>query len=265
MVPYIHSEVASDPVVLEFLRKIGIRDADISGELSSCIAHGIHKFTEKDWHRFWSLAAAAGASAIELLRSRTDVSSLRVRTVSGEFQPLRSVLAPGTIADPKRDPHIAVDMEYHSNTMDLLQALGVSEKPVAGRGSLDESWGYKYRAVALETYNKTLTTRQRRSESYLNFFHTQCAGPLEPFIKLSEEGKAYFAEELLGLNRTGLDFRARQSVVVLSNNQISRPQCLACPQRGISTHVSGRSKHIAIGGKATESMVPIHASRGARH
>jgi superfamily II DNA or RNA helicase len=206
VVPYIHAEVASDPVVLEFLRKIGIRDADISGELSSCIAHGIQKFTERDWQRFWSLAAAAGTSAIELLRSRTDVSSLRVRTVSGEFQPLRSVLAPGTIADPKRDPRVAVDMEYHSNTMDLLRALGVSEKPVAGRGSLDESWGYKYRAVALETYYKTLTTRQRPMESYLNFFHSQCAGPLEPFIKLSEEGKAYFTEELLGLNEPDWTF-----------------------------------------------------------
>jgi superfamily II DNA or RNA helicase len=205
-VPYVHPEVASDKTVLEFLHKVGIQEADVSGEFINCFSRGLHKFNGKDWERFWSLAAAAGSPAADILKARNDLHLVRVRTVSGDFQPIRAVMMPGAIANPGEDTRVAVDLEFHARTSEILSAVGVSATPSVSRGSLEEAWGNTYRAAALETYAAALTARKRPIESYLKFFRTNCVGPLEPVFKLSEGGKARFTEHILSLNESSWTF-----------------------------------------------------------
>jgi len=189
-----------DNAVLDFLHKVGIKEADVTGEFTNCFPHGIYACT--DWDRFWSLAAAAGDSAVKILNSRNDLPDVRAKTVGGEFQPIRAVMIPGVIAHPEEDPQVAVDLEFHKNTTEILTAIGVVDVPKAFAGNIDESWGRAYRAAALEVYHKELTSSQRPMEDYLQFSRAQCVGPLQPIFKLSDNGKARFTEHILALRES---------------------------------------------------------------
>jgi superfamily II DNA or RNA helicase len=203
-VPYVHADVVADNNVLEFLRKVGITEADVRGEFINCFASGI--LAINDWERFWSLAAAAGDSAVAILKSREDLAQVRVRTVAGEFQPIRAVMMPGAIANANEDSRVVVDLEFHRDTAEILSAVGVSDAPKPFGGSLDESWGYKYRTAALDAFYRALTTGKRPIEGYLQFSQTQCVGPLAPLFNLSDAGKARFTEHILSLRESMWSF-----------------------------------------------------------
>lgn len=60
------------------------------------------------------------------------------------FRPIRAVMIPGVIAHPEEDLQVAVDLEFHKNTTEILTAIGVADVPKAFGGSIDESWGHTY-------------------------------------------------------------------------------------------------------------------------
>ena len=128
-----------------------------------------------------------------------------VRTVKGEWAALAEVLLPGEIvpADGSRDASVAVDTEFHSTDLKLLELLGAVSIPVSER-KLQPYRHYRFREESRATFMSRTTARididstPRRNR--LNFRTKSCAGPLELLAKLSEEGRALYTWRLLELD-----------------------------------------------------------------
>ena len=125
-----------------------------------------------------------------------------VRTVNGEWAALAEVLLPGEIvpADGSRDADIAVDTEFHSTDLELLELLGAVSNPVSER-KLQSYRHYRFREESRATFMSRTAVRTdidstpRRNR--LHFRTKSCVGPLELLAKLSDEGRALYTWRLL--------------------------------------------------------------------
>ena len=198
--PVVHPAVSAHEESAEFLRELGVSEADDGGDFRHFIADGFKNFVESDWLKFWTFAEVLPEYVIGALDGRDDLHLVHVRTISGKFRPRRSVLLPGPVVDAQRDPNVAVDTEYHLKSMSVLKVVGINDKPIARGGELDELWGEKYKQDAVEAFRAALPKGigQPRS-THISFWQTRSVGPLEPFYELSDVSKAKFTEYLLSL------------------------------------------------------------------
>ncbi len=125
-----------------------------------------------------------------------------VRTVKGEWVSLAEVLLPGEIvpADGSRDAAVAVDTEFHSADLELLELLGAVSVPVSER-KLQPYRHYRFREESRATFMSRTAARtdidSTPRKNRLHFRTKSCAGPLELLAKLSEEGRALYTWRLL--------------------------------------------------------------------
>ena len=59
--------VAADEQGRDALDKLGIRSADVRGELGALVDSGFNNYSPTQWKKFWKLVAHAGNAAAELL------------------------------------------------------------------------------------------------------------------------------------------------------------------------------------------------------
>lgn len=146
----VHPDVVADPAALEVLRDVfGLREVDDSARLEQYLAHWPGSPGDEHWETMWELASSVAAeTAVPVLRERIG-GALHVRTVDKKWRPLTDTLLVGEIVLAGSEPSVAIDQSYHADHMQLLPALGASQRPVLVR-SADAPWRDQYCAAVAD-------------------------------------------------------------------------------------------------------------------
>ncbi len=161
---------------------------------------------DKYWSMFWPFArdVDSRAAARIIRESKHDWRNvLKVRTVDGGWRPLFNILLPGPIVpeDGSRDAHIAVDVQFHQDDLDLLKELGAIGSPRGGH----KLSAHRYNALLSQCrrgFQGQEGLMRRPREHMLNFTTTVTSGPLDVLESLSHEAKAEYTWRLLDLPDT---------------------------------------------------------------
>lgn len=196
----VHEALATDPDARRALESLGVEEVDASLELRSRIAGGFLGWGDEEWTSLWKLTRRlAPEQAAECFRE-VGSHEVKVRTRSGRFQPLNSVLLPGPVvpADESRDSDVVVDSQFHAPDDSLLLELGAVAVPTPGRGSNTEPWFWSYQRWAVTQYLSSISGESSRPQQHLLEFQGRrsFSGPLVPLTLLSEEGRSRFTEAL---------------------------------------------------------------------
>ncbi|MFD4575105.1 sacsin N-terminal ATP-binding-like domain-containing protein [Streptomyces sp. NPDC058417] len=222
---YVVDALAQDLSLAHVLNTLGIREADVEGRFVSVLDRGFEGYRDAEWERFWELFRQAGIrrSAHKLLeRVPTPGSTLCVRTADGRFRPIEDCMLPGPVVDAVRDPHIAVDMAFHSDDLAFFTQVGLGERPVGGvQPKEGTAWFDAYREAVHSAYLRRLDSHAPRpSLGRMKVEGGAIGGPLHLFAALSEESRAAFLkalpDEAVVANWTrqiGAQSSTRQSVV----------------------------------------------------
>ncbi len=201
---YVHPELASDSETIKSLRVLGIQSPSPEATFR-LIAKRIgfsQNLHDGLYRRFWALSRALEPKdAQEIVAQFGCLDSLRIRTLSGEWQPLHSVLLPGEIVprDGSRDSVTTVDTSFHKLDENLIREFGVTEKPQGYRNlSLEPQWS-EYERNCEEQYRKRPDLPHEPAYGYLGFNLRTGAGPLNVLAVLSDEGGALYTDALLKL------------------------------------------------------------------
>ena len=205
---FVHPELASDADTLAALKELGFKplSPEISFKLIArevLYSHGTSSKTLLT--KFWEQARKAGASAKDIIRERSGWrSALRVRTRSGCWRPVHSVLLPGEIlpGDGSRDDDATVDTDFHEPDLELLRNLGMTDKPVDSHDPPLEPWFSSFKSDCRHQFTRRKLPRDPHLR-HLQFESIERgSGPLEVLTALSDEGRALYTDALLSLDAT---------------------------------------------------------------
>ena len=176
-----------------------------------------------DWEKYVSSVAAtcsilwftsrhlAPKEAADIIRNdRANWrDALPVRVKSGFWCPLPSVLLPGEIVsdDSNRDADVAVDIEFHSEDVELLKILGVVSAPIA-KQELSTCHLDQYLEACQSEFQALAQSKVGRKprQDRLKFRTTACSGPLDPMEFMSEESRIHYTWRLLDFDSTYTDW-----------------------------------------------------------
>ncbi|MFE2265235.1 DEAD/DEAH box helicase [Streptomyces griseosporeus] len=198
---YVVTDLARDPSLAHALNVLGIREADAEGRFISVLDRGFDHYSDSDWLRFWELFRRAGVRRLAhkvLERVPSPRSTLRVRTAGKRFRPVEDCMIPGVVVDAKRDPEVAVDMNFHSDDTPFFAQVGLLERPAGGvQPQPGEEWFEEYRAAVHASYLRTLdNSAPRPALSRMKVEGAAIGGPLHLFRALSPESRARFLRAL---------------------------------------------------------------------
>ena len=209
---FVHADLASDSDTLAALKELGIGPASPESQFRLIAESALSRqFEDDNQEELWKHARKVGESALEIIQDIDHwEENLRIRTKSGSWRPLYSVLLPGVIApaDGDRDSSVTIDLDYHEADAGLLRSLGATDKPTSARDLRPETW---YFSFLNGCRNKFIShTRPRRpQEGYLIFESTSGSGPLQVLSHLSDEGRALYTDALLSLDSTFVNWTMR--------------------------------------------------------
>ena len=204
----VHPELAEDSETLAALKKLGIKPPSAES-IFRLIAKKVLNDSEEPsvtlLINFWVQARKVEfPKAEEIIREQAGRRRPYVRTRSGKWRPLYSVLLSGEIVldDGSSDDDVTVDTDFHGPDSELLRILGVINTPGESDVLSLEPWFssflYKWRNNFLDQEG----LRRNPQRHYLNFISTAGVGPLEVLTVLSYEGKSYYSDALLSLDAT---------------------------------------------------------------
>lgn len=197
----VHAELSNDPEIRTILERVGLEQVSAELELELILRSLRYGASDDEWAKVWSIVRTIedATTAARILRDTLPFSRpVGVMVANGSWQPCNAVLLPGTIANPARDPEVAVDTEHHASDLEVLRALGVSAAPEAGYTAAREPFIQAYLRECYWVYAKTdLGVRSTPSETHMEFAETELCGPLAPMTLLSEEGRTEFTQALL--------------------------------------------------------------------
>lgn len=209
----VHPELASDSATRSALEILGIQEASPETRFELCVNKFVDFANDGNipdivWPTFWRLAGEADMGFAEsTIRSRFNWRGfLKVRTASGNWNHIYSVLFPGDIvpADGSRDSDVALDTAYHSEHLDLLRRLGLTDLPHVRRGIdvENERLYLEYLRLCRDLYRSRDDLPRTPRKLALIFSEDSCAGPIEVLPALSDFGKVLYTDALLSFNAT---------------------------------------------------------------
>ena len=143
----VHTGLVSDPDTLAALKKLGLRPPSSEsrfGAIADCILRSDvdQELSENLHEEFWVASRGLSSKAASAILQEHDdhtrpgmwVNNLRLRTQTGAWLPLRSVMLPGDIVpgDGSRDEGVTVDTRFHEPDEGLVRDLGVTDVPYDG-------------------------------------------------------------------------------------------------------------------------------------
>ncbi|WP_250032193.1 DEAD/DEAH box helicase [Paractinoplanes maris] len=184
------------------LNALGVREATPVGKLTAVLDRGFASYNNEDWQNFWALARRvqpreAASTIREAVPEWRRV--LRVRTIDGRYRAPADCLLPGRVvpADGLRDPHAGVDLRAHTADRPTLEALGMSDVPVADIDPRTDAWFQDYRSAMLTALSAATSAGKPQPRlNSLELDGTNPPGPLGLLPTLSAEGTALFVEHL---------------------------------------------------------------------
>lgn len=195
---YVDGTISDDPAMGTSLDMVGIREADVQGRFRSVVDQGFRSYDDDLWVRFWELQRSAGGLAeVQTIRDKVVgiPATLRVRTMAGEFRPLRDCLLPGPVVpgDGSRDGALTVDMSFHTDDELVLREFGMSDRPSGGHQPVRDAWFAQYHDDIHDEYCRNLDAKARRPlRQTVTLSGAPTADRLHLFPRLSDEGKAAF-------------------------------------------------------------------------
>ena len=201
----VHAQLVEDHDTLTALKQLGIKPVSAESSFNQ-VAKAVLSGRDQNADRlveFW-VRARKVETAEEIIRDHDRwPAKLRVRTRSGAWRPLHSVLLPGKVVpeDGSRDDDCTVDTDFHQPDLELLSGLGASDTPGDSHDLSSEPWFRSFRDERETDYRKQKLPRSPHS-GYLAFESTFGSGPLNLLTTLSDEGTALYTDELLLLDST---------------------------------------------------------------
>jgi superfamily II DNA or RNA helicase len=229
-VPLVHPDLAADDDTRKALVILGVPVVSALTLLQEKLKDPALHFHEASWEEVWQLIRGCTSDEVSetFASNELDAGSINVRSVSGAWGRLSTLLLPGgivSLADATaEDREILIDTDWHTADLSILRALGATEAPVAGAGSLDEPWFASYKKEMIKRFNARLKG-QGVNDTSLEFegLATKFAGPLTPLQHLSPASGTRFAAE--ALERT----EARISAISLVHKTNSKMPRLSVP------------------------------------
>ncbi|MFC6519810.1 DEAD/DEAH box helicase [Undibacterium arcticum] len=185
---FVHRVVAADPQARNVLRTLKVPEQSAASYLNSLLSG-----YRVDWGQAWShLRELSLVDAVTILAKHASRHTLHVKTLAGDYKPLRMTLLPGQIvpASGERDAGVCIDLDSHRDDGDLLRKLEATEIPLPGRDQQYTPWfnGYLHAAI-IEFCARLQKAAARPRWDLLSFGEYLTAGPLDPLTVLSEEGR----------------------------------------------------------------------------
>ena len=214
---FVHPDLASDEATLSALKALRLKPPSPESTFRRVAERVLREGQEPTSNRhenFWIASRAlAVENAVDIIREATRddgnwqrrenwTTILRVRTLAGNWRPLRAALLPGDIVpgDGSRDADVAVDTGFHGPDKELLRALGVAETPHDDCDMSTEPRIDSYRAACRYRYYELDDLPSSPRWNYLDFRSLKGAGPLEFLAILSCEGRSLYTDALLRLD-----------------------------------------------------------------
>ncbi len=205
-VPIVAAEVLSEPGALDAFGELQIAVVSAETVLDGLIDRAVGSELVKDWTRIWAIASQLPVDRVRELvigQHGLDADDVRVKTVGGGWERLSSVLLPGdllSVGDFVAGHRVAlVDTDYHQRDLPVLRALGATDRPKPGGGSVDEAWVEEYRKrLATDAVKSAQEHGARSRESQYKLDRvTEFAGPSGVLDALEPDAAARYAYELL--------------------------------------------------------------------
>ncbi|MEK6465725.1 sacsin N-terminal ATP-binding-like domain-containing protein [Pseudonocardia alni] len=202
---FVHPDIAEVPGAAEALQRLGITFVDQSGRLRALVKTRRGEWSDPRWTQFWQLSRSVPVDEAARLLSEElggRVGSLHVRTMAGGWTRLDRTFLPGAVvpADGHRDGAFTVDVDWHRDDRDLIEALGGTAAPTVRDGRPRESWLDDYEAWAVGRYYAELPKGGRRpSSGYLEVSGGPVPGPVGVMRELSAPGRAALTRAALDL------------------------------------------------------------------
>jgi superfamily II DNA or RNA helicase len=196
--------------VRDVLVRLGLTELNAELELEHYLRHGFPSVPgEEDHTLLWELVRRVETPerAAELIlgvtRERAQWTHpyrwIRVRTADGSWHFVADVLLPGPVIPEGsgRDQDVVVDTRFHRPDLEVLRHLGVVAVPGPGYPVGAIAYVERYRFSCYREYLDEVETSSTPHEYYMRFDVKETVGPLDPFPRLSPEGKAMFTAAAL--------------------------------------------------------------------
>ena len=205
---FVLGDVVENAEARSALTSLGVGRIDVKTEIRARFAGGsVSDWSDDQWESLWALTRqlppSDAADLIEGAVAESDLygnGGLRVRTASGQYEPLGHLLLPGPVVpvDGSRDDRVAVDTAFHREDIDLLSRLGAADSPILGTDPPGEEWFWEYKEAAVESFRNHHGARGSRPQpQYVKVRGEDCLRPFGPLTHLSEEGKVEFTRAAL--------------------------------------------------------------------
>ena len=186
---------------------------------------------------------------------------LRIRTRSGSWRHIHSVLLPGEIVpgDGSRDDDVTVDINFHERDIELLQALGAVTTADGERCASSEPWFRSFLLNCRRDFKARDLVRDPQ-ENFLIFESTSGSGPLDVLTNLSDEGRAAYTDALLSLDATYSRWTMRHDTLDIYPKLSCRsPAILLLRQEGRVRTPGGIVPFADALGPQPKSLVAVHS------
>lgn len=208
-VALVHPDVVADDEARGALALLGITEVSPATVLDALLERAVTPGHSVDWDTVWKLVRQVGdAEAKRLIIGQhgLDAAEIMVRTLASTWARLNTVLLPGDLlsTDDFDGAHsgFLIDAQYHRAELPVLRALGAGDEPVAGAGSVDESWVAEY--VARDIDSAVDEGRRHgarlKAEQFVLDDPPPFGGPLTPLALLKPEAAARYAKALLAVS-----------------------------------------------------------------
>ena len=238
-----------------------IADVDRTAELAAFLA--THTGEAGDWAAVWSrIGDISVEQAVEVLRRHFSPGDIHVHTLAGTMTPLGSAFLPGAIVDAAgSDPESTIDEHRHTDTLDLLRALGATDQPHADGAVIDD-----HREPWYEGYLDFVRTEVRatgmtiRNDVALDSDHTTIPSHIGLVMQLGDDARGRLTAELLRLNPDQGRWAWRHAGATSSPVSTASPTIWMLQRYGlIATSLGPQPVAVAVGGpylKRFERLLP---------
>ncbi|WP_281964352.1 sacsin N-terminal ATP-binding-like domain-containing protein [Serinicoccus marinus] len=196
---FIDATLAGDREVVAALNAMGIELLNDEGTLRAELSAD-----EITWDRVWTRARVLTVEeAVTTFHEELGEDlheRLRVRSLAGRWRGPGHLYMPGPVVpgDGSRDQDLVVHPTYHQQDMELLQRLGLVERPTRSTSPpTTEVWMRAAQQRARDSLRRTVGKPRMQDES-IRIETGRVFWPLEPLKELSPAGRAAVTHEVLG-------------------------------------------------------------------
>lgn len=223
---FVHPDVAADEEAADALRRLGIGPLDPTGRLRRQLVRALGDDSDFDghWAAVWDLTCDLDAThAAQVLRDTvraTPEEDVRVRTLTGGWRALGEVLRPGVAiaGDVAEDRDWLLDERFHHPHLEVLELLGLTDRPRARTSAPPEPWLGAYEEHMRSEFARGHGGKVRpQSDRIAVEGPTSPLYPMQMLPLLSATGRASFTAAALRVAST-----ARWSVFHRSNASYGR-------------------------------------------